>query len=419
MFGAAVAVSKEWEAGEAGAEIGKAILSKLGRKPSFILLFATIHYAKHGGFGRLLDGVHSVIPYSIPLAGGTVAGFVTRSGSHTRGAAALAIFDDQMDVAVASARDTKRKPNFAAQECARSLDEALAGSKYKHKHFFTMVSSAVVPNLPFIGGRHVIRHKPGIELAAKLFAVLSSALQIGPGRDDEIFKAFCNGLKGWGGIGGAACDDLRLERNYQFIGDSVLTNSIVALGIAREELAMQRTSLGIRPSHKSFTVTKTSGNGYVIEKINGKPAVPEYLRIMGWGKTVLDERLYRKVFYFPFVTSEGDIPEPRMFGLAYGNSFVCPIRVLEGKSYEIHVSTGQDLIGSITGLVDNANYRAGLLVSCGTRLETLGSNIELARKKLAEHFSDDFLGIFTAGEYAKNYDMYSVCMYQSDNALLF
>ena len=88
---AAVGMSRKWDAREAGREVARNTIKQLDAPPDFFLLFSTIHYKDHGGFGEFLSGVWDVLPKGTPLVGGTVVGFMNNFGTYTRGASALAV----------------------------------------------------------------------------------------------------------------------------------------------------------------------------------------------------------------------------------------------------------------------------------------------------------------------------------------
>ncbi|MEA3255839.1 MAG: FIST N-terminal domain-containing protein [Candidatus Altiarchaeota archaeon] len=418
-FRAAVGLSREWDARKAGREVARNTLEKLGRNPDFFLLFSTIHYEKCGGFQKFLDGVWDVLPKGTPLIGGTVAGFINPQGCFTRGATAMAVSYPNMDVAVGVGRNTKRNPRSAAKWCAGLIKKGLKESKYGRKYFITLISSAIVPDLPILRKKKVIRNFPGVTLFLEMFDLFSSFFQIGPGRDESIVKQFSEILPEYGGIGGASCDDLSLEKNVQYYMSNVTTNSIVSLGISIDKEFDLNKSLGLNPTGKILDITNISRGGYTIKKINHKPAVEEYLRLMGWSDNILDERLYRKVFYYPIVQGEGNRKEPRMFGLVYGNNFVFPMEPNVTKNFEIYTSSGKDLLDSYHDLFSGKKYKNGFIISCGTRLETLGNKIFSVKEEILDKLiTEDYLLLFTAGEYIKKSKEDTLTLYQSNNALL-
>ena len=211
---AAVGMSRKWDARDAGREVIGSTLSKLNTKPNFLLLFSTIHYEKHGGFGEFLNGVWEVLPEDTPLVGGTVVGFMNNYGCYTRGATALAISYPNMDVAVGVGLNTKRNPEEAAVNCAEMIKENLKDSVYPNKFLIDITSSGIIPNIPGIGRKKVIRSKFG-DVLLKTLNTTCKRLQIGPGREDEIIDVLSKELSDYDIIGGSTLDDNRWERNFQ------------------------------------------------------------------------------------------------------------------------------------------------------------------------------------------------------------
>ena len=156
-----------------------------------------------------------------------------------------------------------------------------------------------------------------------------------------------------------------------------------------------------------------------MKSINNSRAVDGYLKLMGWSRQVLDERLYRKVFYYPFIQkTSSKMDSPRMLGLVYGDEFVCAAKPLETVEAEIYTSTGKSMIESVGDLFKNRSYKLAFLISCGTKMETLGDKIYDVKKILDKKINDHYLLIYTGGEFSKINEHESAFMYQSDNALL-
>ncbi len=417
---AAVATSRKWDAGEAGREIGEQLAAKTDKKPKFVLLFSTIHYEKRGGFQEFLDNVNSRLPEGTPVVGGTIAGFMNKTGCYTRGASALAVYSDEMEVAVGIGHDTKKNPKKAAEECAQTIKKKLAGTRYANKYFVSFVSSSIVPSLPVFGNKKIVKKFFLLDLFLSVFDVVSQYAQVGVGRDEKVMECFSNALPGFSGIGGGSCDDLKLERNYQFFGKTVATNSVVSLAFTTNQEVAVSSKLSLYSTGKKLTITDTSRSGYIVKQINGQPALDAYLKLMNWNKNVLDERLYRKVFYYPLVQTTGQTKEPRLFGLVYGDSFVFPMKPDKNTEMDVCSFSGSSMIASAAALVEKEKYNSGVLISCGTRLETLGSKVYRIKEGVFDKkFAGDYLLIYTAGEYKKEPGSRMACLYQSDNALLF
>jgi len=418
MMDFSVGMSRNWDGFDAGEEVAIRTLEKLEGNPKFLLLFSTYHYLKNREFEKILEGVHTHVSPKVPLIGGSIAGFITREGCYTRGVSAMSSSYENMDVAVGIGRNTKLTPQKAGRDCAEQIKNELKYSKFKQKFFITIISAAEVPNLPLIGKKKVV-NVFGINFFLKFFNEICALTQIGIGRDDTVFDSFSKELEGFIGIGGASCDNLSMEKNRQFFMNSVVSNSIVSIGVSCDKEIIVNTSFGLSPYGKKFKIDKLSGGGYVLEKINNQPAVEEYLNIMGWTRDVLDERLYRKVFYYPFVQENSKkLLQPKMLALVYGNKFVCAAKPIENKSAEIYISSGNSLLKSINDLFTSQKCNSAFLVSCGTRLETLGANAYLIKDLLDKKIKGDYLTIYVGGEYSKLNESERAFMYQSDNAIL-
>jgi len=416
-FKAAVGMSRKWDAREAGREVAQDTLNKLGKdvKPDFFLLFSTIHYEKHGGFKEFLKGVWEILPKGTPLVGGTVAGFMNQEGCYTRGASALAVNYSNMKVAVGFGKNTKRNPIKAAENCSRMIKDSLPSGK--NNYFISIISGPKVPDLPVIGRKKVVDNITGLTTILKFFDFFTRITQFGPGRDEEVFAFLSSQLKTFEGIGGASADNLELKTNYQFLHREVITNAIVLLAISIDFKVEVKSSMSLKPTGIVFNITKSSAGGYLVEKMDKGLAVQTYLKKMGWSEDFLDERLYRKVFYYPFVPKNKDhLVKSQMLGLVYGNNFICPTKPPKNEDLEICISSGSAMINSMKSILDKK--RNAFLVICGTRLETLGSRVYDVKKIIDDNILGDYLGIFTAGEYSRisNNTAY---MFQSDNSMLY
>ncbi len=410
VFDISIGTSQNWDAKTATLEALKTAL-KGTDPPKFALVFATIHYLKNKGLQQILDTVYQNVPKSTPLIGGTVAGFMNKSGVFTRGLTVLFAYSDEIDVKANIGYNTKRSPTIAAKDCSKGL----LSTTGKKNNFIFLVSSAVVPNVPIFNKKVV--QLSAISPFVKIFDTFSSLLQIGPSRDETVFNEFSNEMKDSVGIGGGVCDNLELFNNYVFYNNKVITNSVVALAISSNTQYTVRTSSRLFPTQKKLNISKLSKSRYVIEKINGNPPLDEYLKIMGWPKDFIDERMYRKIFYYPIINEANKNKESRMFGLVYGNQFICPMKIYPGES-QLYTSSGKDLIDSITDVTGDEKSKFTFIVSCGTRLETLGHKAYLINQKILEKHDGNFLVIYTAGEYSKDTTNIKT-NYQTDNSLSF
>jgi len=399
-FKAAVGLSRKWDARTAGREVARDTLEKLGEDPDFVLLFATIHYKKHGGFQELLNGVWDILPEGTPLIGGTVTGFMNPQGCFTRGTSALAVSYPEMDIVIGIGRNTKRNPRNAAITCADMITKGLEKSKYKTNFLIDLISAGMVPQIPGMGRKRIIRG-----LASKAAVLLSSlslkTVQKGVGREDELFEVLIPKLKEFKILSGSSMDDMKILSNYQFFNKEVASNVIVSLGIKTDLECDIFSAHCLKKTGKKFKVTKFQDKGRVISKINNKPAVDELLRILNWPENYLDERVYRKIFYYPIAFSDGEKLIPEVIGIFLGDSFLGTYMV---KNSEVHIlsASGINLLSAVDENIEYFNGVKplfGLISSCGIRLETLGPAVYSVRDKLLNFFKESpFLLYYVGGE---------------------
>ena len=116
--------------------------------------FLPVHGIKLHDYG-IWKGIKSGFPDS-PLAGGTVAGFITQEGCYTRGVAAFALDYPNMEVTIGIGHNTKRNPEKAADECVKMIKKYTKPSKWNNKFLLTLVSGTEIPQIPGVG-RAVIK----------------------------------------------------------------------------------------------------------------------------------------------------------------------------------------------------------------------------------------------------------------------
>jgi hypothetical protein len=374
VFKAAVGMSRKWDAREAGREVARITLEKLGCDPDFILLFSTIHYEKHGGFKEFLAGVWDVLPKDTPLIGGTVAGFINPEGCYTRGATALAVNYPNMDVAVGIGKNTKKAPRLAAKECANQIYRGLSKSKFKNPFLLNIISAGVVPQFPFMQPKRIYNgyYKPFL---IDIFVKFLALFQRGVGREEEVQDGLSKELKKYTMLSGSSLDDMKILRNYQFYGNKVFTNSVVSLGWKSDLNCTANATYWATKKLVKFEVTKLGNDGRTIHEINGKPAAQELLRLLDWPRDYLTERVYSKIFYYPIAFEESGHLVPEVLGIFIDESLIGTY-MMKNKEMYILSTSGREILHSVE---DNLKAYAGkgldlcIISSCATRLETLGS----------------------------------------------
>ncbi len=395
-------LSRKWDAKEAGREVTKDALDRLGAKPDFFLLFSTVHYKDNGGFEKFLEGVWEVLPKGTPLIGGTVPGFISQDGCFTRGATALAVSYPNMDVAMGYGMQTKRNPEKAAKKFIGMIEEDFENSLYRNRFVFDFVSGSVVLKIPGYGYRKVIDSEFLSKSITKFFSVSQILMQKGLGREDEIFEEIAKKLPDYGMILGSSTDNFKGMYNCQFFGNRVLENSVVGLGIATDLDFDVFTNHGMKKSNVKLKITKLSKDGHIIQEINGRPAVPELSRLLNWPRGFLnDETLLLKIFYYPLSMKRHDREVPAVMALVLKDYIVTPCKVDKGDAWIMNMS-GKSLIDSME--TNMASFKGmkpefGLFSVCITILQTLGNNVAEIRKTIRKYMRDKpFLLFFSTGE---------------------
>ena len=403
-FKASVGMTESWDARKAGREVAKKTINGLGgKKPAFVLLFATIHYEKYGGFQEFLDGVWEILPVGTPLIGGTVAGFMCREGCFVHGASAMAVSYLNMDVAIGIGRNTKKNPQKAARECVNMIKKQQPKEKYKNNLFLNMISGPITPSFAGYGVHWIMKEKIMEKIGPALLKKSVKYLQKGQGLEDDVVREITKQInKNDIVFGGSTTDDDKLVRNYQFINKELKENSIIAMRINTDLNIGYGSEHGLHSTGKKFEITKSSQNNRIIEELNGKSATDVFFNSIGVTKEQLTDRLHRITFFYPlgFVDKDKYLC-PNAIGAVMCDSIALNYSVKE-KNIEILTTTGQKMVGCVNKAITSTNItkpKMGFVISCMARLESLGNNIYSVRDILNNHFRNySFLLIYTGGE---------------------
>jgi len=403
-FEASIGMSRKWDAREAGREVAETAIKNLSRPPDFFLLFSTIQYEKHGGFQELLNGVWDVLPKGTPLIGGTVRGFTNNYGCFTRGSTALAVSSPEMDIVIGYGRNTKRNPKKAAQQCVAMIERKLKNSCYKNKFLLNLISASELPDMPPFNTKKIIRQGFSIKIFSKLFGFSQYIFQKGTGRDDEVMKEMIRNFPDYCMLGGGTIDNGPNLKNFQFFNNTILTNSIVTLGIRTNHELDVQTTHNMKKTDINFTITKTSKDGRIIDKINGQPAASELQRLLKWpDDSFNDDTWYKTTYYFPIgfhVDDKKDEFHPRIIGAIYGDSLVTVISSKDQRGCILTID-GRNLLKAIDDNLQSFSFspRFGLISSCTTRLETLGDKIYNEQERIKKYFGNNpFIEFYVGGE---------------------
>ncbi len=396
-----VGFSEKWAAKDAGRELASRALEGMPRKPSFFIVYSTIHYAENGGFQALLDGIYEVLPKDVPLVGGTVTGFTIPQGCYSHGVAGMAVSYPNMDISVCVGNNTKRDPSAAAKDCARKIKSDLSGSKHSHMFIFTFSAGTEILDVPPVGRSSVIRSELLAKTIMSSFSTSQYILQKGSGREDDLLASLVAEIPDCKLLHGSAIDDVKMLRNYQFCNNVVMTNAVVCLGIKSDLSTVVNFAHGAEPK-VPFEITKISDDGRIIHEINNKPAAGELLRLIDWQEGFFDEKLFAERFpFFPlglYVNGKFFI---RPFVMILGESILLMTKVEKGKAFIARISGGS-MVSSVDDVLTASTINSplfGIFTSCAIRFMALGREVYRDRDVLLKHFKNTpFLLGYCGGE---------------------
>ena len=396
-FKAAVEVSRKWDGNQVAIELSIKLKNKCP-KPRFILLFTTIHY--EGEFEKILSGLKKEFP-DIPIIGGTIAGFMTHEGCYTRGVSAFTIDYPNMEISVGIGHNTKKNPIRASLECAEMIKSSMKDNTYSEKFLFLLPSGSKVPSLSGSETKRFYKTKVPSSMLSGLLKTSIRLYQRGVGKEDVILNYISKELPDFKIIGGSSIDDNRMERNFQFFNNQIFSNSVIGLSILSDISITMDSQTAVEKTDKYFNV-QTTGEKYVISKIDDKPATKTLFEYLNWPDFLIEEKFYRTTFFYPLIFEENGEIFPEVIGALFGNSIVCGFDFKADK-----VCIGQSsrkilqnvLKTSLNKISDKGTPKFSLIIYCSALLETLGIDFFKVQEIIkAVHHDSPFLLIAMGGE---------------------
>jgi hypothetical protein len=357
---AAIGMSRRGDAREAGKEVARNTIKQLKFPPKLFLVFCTVDYEKNGGLQEFLNGIWEVLPKNTPLVGATIASFINNYGCFAYGATALAVSYLNMDVAVGYGIRTKRNPKRAANNCAKMIKKGLINSKFKNKFLFEMISSPIIPKIPFIGDTNNVKSKYIGAILARIGMPLVHYFGSGIGKEQDVLENLAEKLSDFYIIGGSSVDNGKMLSNYQFVDNQVLTNSVIGLGGSTDLSVFFNAENGVHKTNKKFEITKMIFHDYIISKIEKKAAsdyfLKEVLEIPSELFYHLGPFYYRTADYFPFTFEEND---ERVMGVGcfLGNNILVSHK-MPGKHAVMCSVNGDEIFETVKNCINN--YPNGL-----------------------------------------------------------
>ena len=231
MLKAATVTSDEPYSLDLGKNLGMVLQKELGQSPNACWLFC----APKDGLKDLLDGVNETVG-TRNIVGCTTDGEMTGDGYATGSAILGGIASDQIDFTIAYAENLSQNCELAGKQLAAKLSPTV--------EYMQLFSDGITGN--------------GCGILRGILSVLGEDLPI---------------------AGGTAGDDGKFERTWQFAGNKLLTDAVVAVGFEGDFHLGAGVRSGWSPIGLAKKVTRASGN--VLYELNGEPALQVYEQFLG------------------------------------------------------------------------------------------------------------------------------------------
>jgi hypothetical protein len=368
MIQAFSAVSTQKDAFDAGNEAALAALAKLSIKPDILWVFGAITYNQQ----KLLDGIAAAAP-EVPVVGCTTDGEISNKGLSVNSVVVMALASDTIRFETTYVENLS-KDSYAA---GAQIGKAFQG----------------------VGSRYIQIFSDGLS-----------------GNADQIIK----GIKHHMGddikiAGGTAGDGGDFKRTFQYYGNRVLTDSIVAVAFQGRFGIGTGMACGWFPVGIAKKVTKAVGN--VVFELDGQPALQAYERFLGKHA----ERLPAVGVEYPLglLESDSDSEEEGYFlcratiGVdREAGAIIFAGNVPEGSLVKMTIGNDGDIIQAARQAANSAMERLGqvdpalkpqaiFLYSCMARKIVLGTRtdeeIMAVKEVVGKHVP--IIGFYTYGEY--------------------
>ncbi|MGK5679660.1 FIST signal transduction protein [Actinoplanes sp. URMC 104] len=203
-----------------------------GRETKAVFVFASVAH----DLPALLSGVRLECGPDAEIVGATTMGELGSAGTTSGGVAVAALGGDGFTVQARAARISRNDPRAAGAAAAEALH--------------------------------------GLDDENQVLVLFADGLS---GQPHEIVRGAYTAVgAGVPLVGGFAADDRRFQQTYQFIGDEVLTGSVVGLALGSDGPIGIGVAHGWRRIEPPMVVTKSSGPH--IYQLDGEPALDVLLR---------------------------------------------------------------------------------------------------------------------------------------------
>jgi hypothetical protein len=354
----------------AGANAGQEALASLGGEaPDVAIVFASVAYDQE----KMLAGVRSVSGNAL-VVGASTAGEITTEGPLPKHSVAAMFLKS----------DTMKFTGGIGESIA-------AGARDAGKR-----------------GADDVKAKAGAEL--KAFMMFPDVL-VGNGAD--IVRGVLDSLgEHFPVVGGAAGDDFKFVKTYQYYNDKVYSGAMVGLGLTGDFKIGIGVKHGWIPVGVPLKVTKSEGS--VLHELDGKPAISIYEDYFGAeeAKQLRTDTLAKLAITYPLGmkvdgSDEMLIRDPITVDAA--GSITCAAEIPTGAEIQLMVGSKEEAIKvakeaavNAVAQLDGAQPKAVIIFNCIARSKLFGetSGAEIMAIQEAVGADVPLIGFYTYGEQA-------------------
>lgn len=333
------------------------------------IVFASVAYDQQ----KMLDGIRSISGDAL-IVGASTAGEITTVGPlHKHSVAVMLLKSDRARFYAGIGEGVAQDPRAAGRALADSV-KAQAPEGLKTFMLF--------PDILAGNGAEIVR-----------------------GVQDSLGEHFP-------AVGGAAGDDFKFEKTYQYFGGTAHSGSVVGLGIGGEIAFGIGVKHGWIPVGMPHTVTKSEGS--ILHELDGKPAINLYEDYFGEeaARKLRSETLARLAITYPLgMRVEGSdemlIRDP--ITVDEHGSITCAAEIPVGSEIQLMVGSRDEAIAvakdaarNAIGQLDGAQPKAVVIFNCIARNRLFGEHSGEEIAAIQEVIGKDvpLIGFYTYGEQA-------------------
>lgn len=351
-----------------GANACQDALSKLGGPADLFIVFASTKYDQE----KMLAGVKSVSGDAM-IVGCSTAGEITTNGPvKDHSVSIMALKSDTIKFHAGVGEDIAKDPRAAGKKAALEV-KGQAGADLKS---FMMFPDVLVGN-----GADIVR------------GVLDGL--------GEHFPV----------VGGAAGDDFKFVKTFQYLNDKVYSGAVIGLGLSGDF----KIGIGVKHGWIPIGVPKkvTKSKGSVLHELDGKPAILVYDDYFGdEAKSLRTETLAKLAITYPLGmkmpgSDEMLIRDP--ITVDANGSITCAAEIPEGSEIQLMVGSREEAVkvakeAAVKAMeqMDGVPAKAVIIFNCIARNKLFGdrSGEEITAIQEAVGIDVPLLGFYTYGEQA-------------------